>query len=458
ISDWSMPEFSAPQALEVFQARQVDIPFIIISGTIGEEIAVAALKAGAHDFLVKGRLARLGSSIERALRDAEVRREKKKMQEQLLISDRMASVGVLAAGVAHEINNPLVAVMSNLELAVEQLGEMLARSPDLSDVLDEVRDAFEAARRIRAIAADLKLFSRGRDDQRGPVDAERVIESAARMAWNEIRHRAQLVKELGNVPHVEANESKLGQVVLNLVVNASQAIPEGHADENTITLRTYVAADGRVAIEVRDSGSGIAPDVMPKLFTPFMTTKPIGVGTGLGLSICHRIVSSFGGEIVVESEVGRGSVFRVLLLRANRDAPASEPPAPARGATARRARVLVVDDEEAIGVAVQRLLSADHDVTITTKPAHALELVQQGQRFDVVLCDVMMPDMTGMDLFEAMPADIAERMVFLTGGAFTPRARQFLAEIKNQRVDKPFDRAVLDAVVRRALDQFGDDE
>ena len=245
LSDYSLPRFSAPLALKLVKARGLDLPFIIISGTVNEEIAVQAIHAGAHDFMAKGRLARLIPAIERELRDVALRAEQKKLQDQLLISDRMASMGTLAAGVAHEINNPLACVMANLDLATRALtarGEELGITGELSEIREELRDARDAVERIRNIVRDLKVFSRSPDDEAGPVDIQRVMESTLRMAWNELRYRARLVKDYRPTPPVQANEPRLGQVFLNLIVNATQAMADGRAEANELRIteaRTY---------------------------------------------------------------------------------------------------------------------------------------------------------------------------------------------------------------------------
>src|SRR4051812_36866073 len=209
LSDYSMPGYSGLEALSLVRRKGIDIPFIIVSGTVGEEAAVGAMRAGAHDYVLKQSLVRLCPAIDRELREAELRSSQKKMQEQLLISDRMASVGTLAAGVAHEINNPLAAIVANLELMSRDLSSVANRlhlTDGLHEVFDELADARESADRLRHIVRDLKIFSCATDEEhRGAVDVERVLESSLRMAWNEIRHRARLVKDFGSVPAVEAN-------------------------------------------------------------------------------------------------------------------------------------------------------------------------------------------------------------------------------------------------------------
>ncbi|MEO8452928.1 MAG: ATP-binding protein, partial [Gemmatimonadota bacterium] len=391
--------------------------------------------------------------------------ERKKLQSQLMVSDRMASVGTLAAGVAHEINNPLAAVIANLDYIDESLTRLAAGDEPsagsgrndawfLAEVKAPLADARDAAERVRLIVRDLRIFSRSpTDEPRGAVDVNATIESSLRMAWNEIRHRARLVKRYGNVPGVEANEARLGQVFLNLIVNAAQALEEGRAEHNEIGVTTRL--DGaRVIIEVSDTGRGIPPEIIGRVFDAFFTTKAVGVGTGLGLAICHRIVTDMGGELTVESRIGKGTTFRVALpVARSEEAPAAQRVEPAAG-TERRGRILVVDDEELIVVSIRRTLSKNHDVVTVTTAEKALALCAGGEKFDLILCDLMMPEMTGMDLHRELTAavpDQATRMLFLTGGAFTVAAREFLAEPPKEFLEKPFNPANLRAIVHRYL-------
>jgi signal transduction histidine kinase/DNA-binding response OmpR family regulator len=598
ISDWSLPSFDGLAAFRVVRAADGDLPFIIVSGTIAEEHAVEALKAGVNDFITKGRFARLLPAIDRELREAEGRRQKKlaeaslerqreeterserllrsvlqsvpdgvivvdksgaikewnasatailgmpptdkpvsdwcghfgfylpdrvtlapdgvmaramrgisvdreeffvrnaavpkgtwvnassrplrdaegnvtgalcvfrdvskekSSQEQLMISDRMASVGMLAAGVAHEINNPLGAALLNLE----SVHDMLSKAPDNRDEKElnvAMRDARGAVARVREIVRDLKLFSRHEDGAQDRADVKEALESSLRMAFNEIRHRAGVVKNYADTPTIKGSESRLGQVFLNLLVNAAQAIPEGNIDANTITVRTSLDADGNAVVEISDTGAGIKPEDVPNLFTPFFTTKPPGIGTGLGLPICQRIIAQMGGTISVESEVGKGTTFRVVLPparalsdgRSMRVPPLISAPPPAH----RRGRVLVVDDEEMLAAAIRRVLSRQHDVVTTTRAEDALARLRAGEKFDVIFSDLMMPQITGMELFDRISKEFPEhapRVVFLTGGAFTQAAREFLAKVSNPTLEKPVDRASLIALVSDRLKEM----
>ena len=464
LSDYSMPRFSAPAALAVVRERNLDLPFIIISGTIGEETAVTSLRAGAHDFLIKGSLARLMPAIEREMGEAALRAEKRKMQEQLLISERMASVGLLAAGVAHEINNPLAIIVGNLELVAQQLDTMAAdesrdaspvrHAAKLVDLAAPLRDAQEAAERVRRIVRDLKVLSGSSDtESRGSVDIRSVLESAIRMASNEIRHRARLTRDYAEVLPVYGNESRLGQVFLNLIVNAAHAIPEGHAESNEIRFVIRMEPPGRIAVEIHDTGGGIAADALPHIFESFFTTKAATTGTGLGLAICRRIVSEHGGEMSVQSEVGVGTVFRTLLPVATQTVADTVTASP-QVVAGRRGRILAVDDEEMVCTMIRRILHRDHDVTAVTHATEALDSLSGGERYDLILCDLMMPEMTGMEFYtrlqQATP-DQAGKIMFMTGGAFTEKTQAFLNQLAHEPIEKPFTPARLREQVRRFL-------
>ncbi|GAC1596636.1 MAG: hypothetical protein NVS4B10_05780 [Myxococcales bacterium] len=307
---------------------------------------------------------------------------------------------------------------------------------------------------MRLIVRDLKLFSRTDAGPQGPADVNRVLESSINIAYNEIRHRARLVKDLSRVPEVQASESRLGQVFLNLIINAAQAIDPGDAKNNEVRLITRVEGK-RVIVEVRDTGCGIPAALQKTIFDPFFTTKPAGVGTGLGLAICHSIVSELGGELTVVSAPGKGSTFSVALPVAVEAADAEPSPAPPPTAKAgKRASLLVVDDEASVGTSIRRALSAEHDVVPVTSARAALDLLGRGERFDTVLCDLMMPDMTGMDLHRALlriEPTLAQGMIFMTGGVFTSAAQQFLDHMPNQRIEKPFEVQNLRAIVRNSL-------
>jgi PAS domain S-box-containing protein len=373
-----------------------------------------------------------------------------KLQRQLVFADRMASVGTLAAGVAHEINNPLGAVSANIALIIEELARdsSAERTTELREMAGEVQEGVE---RIRKIVRGLKTFSRAEEERRAIIDVRPVLELAINMTFNEIRHRARLVKDYGPTPLIEADDARFAQVMINLLVNAAQALPEGESASNEIRIVTSTDAAGRAVIEVRDTGAGIRAAVINRIFDPFFTTKPIGTGTGLGLSICHTIVTGMGGDITVESEEGRGTTFRIAIPGAAKairiDAISSARPQQEPTACA---AVLVVDDEPSIGIVVRRVLR-DHQVKVVTAAKQALELLESGERFDVILSDLMMPEMSGMDFYDELTRrfpEAAGRVVFLSGGAFTPRAHAFLDRVTNPRLEKPFEPRLLRELVQ----------
>ncbi|MDB4869203.1 MAG: fixL4 [Gemmatimonadales bacterium] len=390
--------------------------------------------------------------------------ERRKLQSQLMVSDRMASVGTMAAGVAHEINNPLAAVLANLDYIAESLvrltsaerGPMSYTARDTwirEEIKPSLDDAREAAERVRFIVRDLKMFSRSPSEERtGPVNVKAVMESSLRMAWNEVRHRARLVKNYGLIPDVDANEARLGQVFLNLIVNAAQAMPEGRAEQNEIEVSTRLEGE-RVIIEVRDTGAGIPAENRTRIFDAFFTTKGVGEGSGLGLAICYRIVKDIGGDLTVESEMGVGTVFRVFLPVAKAEA-VEDIATPPVSRAARRGRILLVDDEEMVIRVLTRILSHGNDVVSTHDAKNALARCEGGEQFDLILCDLMMPIMTGIELYHELvrvAPEQAKRMIFVTGGAFTEKARTFLSETLMEHIEKPFNSANLRAIVNRYL-------
>ncbi len=473
ISDYAMPLFDGLAALRVLQETNLGLPFIIVSGTIGEETAVEVMKAGADDYILKGNLTRLGAAIERGLQDAQVRRERKQLQIQLAQADRMASVGMLAAGVVHEINNPLTYVIYNIESLVRELGAATRATARLrsaigdelgKDKCDELveqcglarlqqrfenmqasaRDADFGAERIRHIVRDLKMFSHIEEDVKVRVNLNEVIESAINMASNEIKYRAQLNRDFGNIPPVLASEGRLSQVFLNLLVNAAQAIDEGDVHGNSVSVRTW-SDQGEVFAEVSDTGKGIPPGDLERLFDPFFTTKPAGVGSGLGLSICHNIVSAYDGEIGVSSDLGQGSRFTTRFPQAPQDEQRqaiSQVPVVSPVEQTVTGTVLVVDDDVLIRRTLERVLGGTHDVHAVKSGSAAKELLSGGALFDVILCDVMMPHMSGVDLYEWVKQQnpqLAGQIVFITGGIFTPRAIEFFSQVENPQIEKPFD-------------------
>lgn len=376
--------------------------------------------------------------------------ERLHMAERLRVADRMASVGTLAAGVAHELNNPLAYVLGNLELLNQQLRATWVEPTQLQVLVDE---ALDGARRMRSITQDLRTFSQPHAEAVTSIDPRTVMDSALKIAGTEIRHRAALRREYEDVPSVRGEASKLGQVFLNLVVNAVQALPVGEAARNEIVVRTFADEQGYAVIEVCDTGPGIPMHLAGRIFEPFVTTKPREVGTGLGLSICHNIVTGLGGHISAHPRTPRGTVFRVRLPPSGMVAAAPAPPAPVslprHVPPGGGRRVLIIDDDPLVASSLRRLL-ASREVHIADSGRRGIEMLRENDGFEVVLCDLMMPEVSGMDVYETVleeRPDLAERFIFMTGGAFTERARVFLDRVSNPKLEKPFDGKTLRMLV-----------
>ena len=386
--------------------------------------------------------------------------ERHRMRARLLLSDRMVSLGTLAAGIAHEINNPLAYVTANLEAVAESLEAESAagrQAPSVSERKAAIADAREGAERVRKIVGGLRSFGRYEEEKRVPLALPHVIDAAIRLTGNEVRHRALLVRELAPTPLVLADEGRLAQVLINLLVNAAHAIPAGRSDDHRIFVRTRTDDQGRAVIEIEDTGTGMSPEVQQRAFDPFYTTKAIGEGTGLGLSICHGIITNLGGQIAIESARVRGTIIRVILPPAPPESLPVAAPAPiADAAVPHRHRVMIVDDDPRIAAAIKRILSRDHDLTLASCGADAIGHITAGERFDAIITDVMMPNMTGVEMFERLSdlaPDQATRVIFLTGGVFTPQTQAQLDAAGNPQLQKPVSSQELRECVMKLVTQ-----
>ena len=389
--------------------------------------------------------------------------ERRMLMAKAMEHDRLTALGTLAAGLSHEMNNPLAYLTANLDFVREELAALgaegqLAQVPAarLAELDAALADARDGAERVVATVADVKAFARTDFAPAEVVDLVDVLDVCLDLAANEIRHRAGLVRRVpeGPVP-VPGDRGRLGQVLLPILVNAAQAIPAGDAAGHQITV-TLKAESDLAVLTVQDTGEGMTEAVRRRLFDPFFTTRPQGRGTGLGLSVAHGIVTGLGGSLAAESVPGAGTTVTIQLpvrtpARAAAVSPRSATPAPAR-----RGRILVVDDEAMIGLAVRRTLAADHEVVVTNRAADALARLADGTRFDVILCDLMMPEVTGMDLWARVAPEVRPRILFLTGGAFTDEAEAFLEDERPPVMTKPFDTEALRAEVARRLAEDDD--
>jgi PAS domain S-box-containing protein len=383
-------------------------------------------------------------------------------RQRLAHADKLAAVGSLASGIAHEINNPLAFLTLNLESVRKSAAAVLP-----TDEREAIDDALDGARRIRQIVGNLNAFARA--DQGGPappVDVEKAITSALGIAENEVRHRLRVERDHEPNLGVAADEGQLVQVLVNVLVNAAQAARAGDPTP-CITVRTR-RFEARVEIVLADTGVGIPSSILPRVFEPFFSARPLGKGTGLGLAIAKQIVHSAGGRISIASELNKGTTVTITLPRAELPAPSAGTDTGPGTAPAgkRRARILIVDDENAIASSLRRSL-ADHLIeTVAGAPA-ALRKLSGDPTFDVVLCDLMMPEMTGPELYRRVciiRPGLRSRFIFMTGGAYAPDSATFIAGTGCVVLEKPFDVEKLERSVQevagrpRPLNEDDDDD
>ncbi len=366
---------------------------------------------------------------------------------QLAQAERLASVGQLAAGVAHEINNPLAYIIGNLEWL---LGPDVELEKEAKEAVGEI---LEGAQRVSRIVTDLKSFSRSEETREDSCcHVKNTIDLALKIANVSIRHQA-LVERLGDEDNwIAIDSTRFVQVLVNLLLNSAHAIAARNDEQNLISLSINSDTDN-VSIDVKDTGIGMTPEELVKIFDPFHSTKPIGVGTGLGMSVCRGIVEANGGTIEVSSEQGVGTTVTVSLPRA--DPPASplehsEEPLPHDGVVG--LRILVVDDELLVRKALVRVLAA-HEVVLACDANEALHVLRQDSQFHLVLSDLMMPEGSGLELYEGIVAEhkhLIERLVFMTGGVLTQEVSDFIEQVPNPTLQKPIDQDMLLFMLRQS--------
>ncbi len=360
------------------------------------------------------------------------------------LTERSAPAGALVAGLAHEIKNPLTWVLGNLTVVSAELAELQRELPEHAARLAELRTALseaqDGASRVAGIIRDLNTFARADEASLEPVDLSSVVEGAASMVESTLRHRAPIARELQELPMILGNRARLGQVFANLLVNAMQAVEGQSQPQIRVQAR---ASPGMVEVDVVDNGGGIPRRVQARIFDPFFTTKPEGVGTGLGLAICRSIVVSLGGRLEVAETSPEGTRMRVCLpildLPDSANAttislPPMEPPA--------EIHLLIVDDEPLVCSSLRRSLASLGRVSTAGSVPEALAMLAELDRVDVILCDLMMPGLGGVDFYEALierHPELLTRMIFMTGGAFTSRVQEFINQGRHSVLHKPPD-------------------
>jgi signal transduction histidine kinase len=388
--------------------------------------------------------------------------EARRLQARVIQDDRIRAMGTMAASVAHEINNPLTYVTLGLDSAGLEIQRLKAelQAPELARAdgaaaeralaaMERLRDSLGpvliGTERIRQVTQDLRTFIRRDDERLGPIDVARAVRSSLKLVRKEIEARARLVEEIDATPLVLMNEARLSQVVINLLMNAWQAIPEPDASKHVVGVRTGTL-QGWALIEVWDSGPGVRPDCRNEIFEPFVTTKGPGMGTGLGLFVCRNIVSASQGRITVEDAASGGALFRVLLPPTDQPVEIAESETASEkrlDTTGQRPRILIIDDDALVAGALASRVAGDlFEVRTVLDGRQGLDILLTDDRFDLAYCDVIMKDFTGVDLYEALQQQSPERLskvVFMTGGAFTGRTQVLYEQCRDACVQKPFD-------------------
>jgi PAS domain S-box-containing protein len=366
--------------------------------------------------------------------------ERSRMEKQVDRAERLAALGRLAASVAHEINNPLTYAIEALRLGTEAVtAQGGAATPRLSELLREAADGME---RVRLITRDLKAFSRSDEDARSPQDLGLALSAATKMVATRTSARARVELQLGAAATVEADPTRLIQIFVNLVLNAVDALPPEGAERNRIAIALGLDG-GEAVVEIADNGPGVPGELRERVFDPFFTTKPVGEGTGLGLFVTRNLVEALGGSIALDEAPGGGARFTIRLPTAAAPAAAQAPSAPvAADAAPTRRSVLIIDDEPQLARLFRTALAGEFDVEVFTSGRAGLAHLLGGHVYDLILCDLMMSEVSGMKVFEEirrLRPGLERLIVFMTGGVFDPAVADFLASVPNECVDKPFD-------------------
>ena len=458
-ADYTMPHFRGTTAHQMVRSRGLDLPFIFVSATIGEDVAVDAMRAGANDYVIKGSLKRLVPAVERELRDAAVRGERKRLEAQVLQAQRLDGVGRIAGGVAHDFNNLLTIVLGNTELLLLRPG----LDADQRIELEEVRGAAE---RARELTRQLLAFSRRQVLDPRPLDLNAVVRGMERMFRRvlgaDVELNIGLAADLGTV---RADAGQLEQVLLNLAVNARDAMPGGGRlgirTGNVTLTQPSPGATGQlpaghyVELTVADTGAGMSADVLEHVFEPFYTTKPVGEGTGLGLATVYGIVTQSGGGVQVASEVGAGTTFRVYLPLVD-GAPQAIASVEDRGPPPNGTEtVLVVEDDPPVRAFVARVLRQQgYTVFEAGRAEEAVRwLGDVGQLIHLLVMDAVLPGVSGRGVADhAAVLRPGIRVLFVSGYPVETLARRGILVGDAPLLGKPFSAAALAHTVRDVLD------
>jgi signal transduction histidine kinase len=460
LSDFSLPAFDGLSAAEIVRTKWPAIPLILVSGTLGEERAIDSLKGGATDYVLKGHLSRLVPAVRRAMHEVEERAERQRLEAQFIEAQKLEVIGQLAGGVAHDFNNILAVIMCYSDLMLEELG------PDspMRKHAEEIRSASE---RAAGLTRQLLVFSRKQLVQPVVLDLNDVLEDLSKMLRRLIDENIELTilpgKQIGRV---KADCGYVGQVVMNLALNARDAMLNGGKltietnnatlDENYAHTHTGTIPGDYVMISVTDTGTGMTDEVKAHLFETFFTTKPVGKGTGLGLATCQTIVQQSGGHINVDSEVGKGTTFKIYFPQVEEALDVAVRPIQTGPVTRGTETLLVVEDDPSVRHLARGILETQgYEVLSASNGQDALHVAREhkGSPIRLVITDVIMPLMGGKVMSEWLTTTYPDLKVLFTSG-YTDGAitHHGVLEPGVEFLPKPYTPAILTGKVRELLD------
>jgi two-component system, cell cycle sensor histidine kinase and response regulator CckA len=461
LSDFSLPSFNGFSAIATVRARWPDLPVILVSGSLGEELAVDSLKNGATDYVLKDRLFRLAPAVRRAIQEVEERAERRRLEGHFIEAQKMDVIGQLVSGVAHDFNNILAVIIGYSDLITTDLG---SDSP-LRKYIEEIRQASE---RAAGLTRQLLVFGRKQTVVPVVLDLNDVVKDLDKMLIRLIDANVEMTTNLGKkIGHVKADSGYIGQVLMNLVVNARDAMPNGgkltietnnvKLDENYARTHTGAFPGDYVMLSVTDTGTGMTDEVKALLFEAFFTTKPLGKGTGLGLATCQTIVQQCGGHIDVHSEVGNGTTFKIYFPRVEQPLDVAARPTRSGPLPRGTETLLVVEDEPSVRHLARSVLdNLGYEVLSASNGQDALHVAREhrGSPIRLVVTDVIMPLMGGKVMAEWLQATYADLIILFTSG-YTDDAitHHGVLDAGVEFLPKPYTPATLARKVRQLLDE-----
>jgi signal transduction histidine kinase len=461
LSDYSLPAFDGISATKIVRTRWPNLPVILVSGTLGEELAIESLKNGATDYVLKERLSRLGPAVRRAMQEVQTRAEHRRLNAQFIEAQKMEVVGQLASGVAHDFNNILGIIMGYCDLLSEELGTG-------NPLLGFTEEINQAAGRAVSLTQQLLVFSSKQTVHPVVLNLNEEVANLDKMLRRLIHENIEMTIFPGNqLGHIMADSCHIGQVLMNLVVNARDAMPKGGKldiattnitfDENYVRTHPGSIPGKYVLLSVRDTGTGMTPEVKTRLFEAFFTTKAKGKGTGLGLATCQTIVEQSGGHIDVQSEIGKGTTFKIYLPLVEQSAEvAARPVQTAQSADGTETLMVVEDDPSLRHLAREILKARGYQVLTAVNGQDALQVARnhQGPPIRLVITDVIMPMMGGEVMAQWLKTTYPDLKILFTSGYMDDLLiRQAAADSDIQFMPKPYTPGVLTRKVRDLLDQ-----